>query len=246
MSLALLMMIVFLTPVAFTACAVKSFWCTLAYGLTTSGGPAGFGILLVITGFFYAWSQPTGRQRILTFLKATVSLSLFFLLLAILNERYTKHFLKLERPSHRFMLNQTGMGSKLDSLYMLDKEARGLYFEKLIRENPERFSEIDNTIRLHWIEEAGFSFPSGHSFNAFLFAMIIAYAIWYTRSKPQWRRLYFLPFAWAVLVAVSRVAVGAHTALDVSAGAGLGVVVGALFLRINITRYWLTGKKINK
>ncbi len=179
----------------------------------------------------------------LTFIKATLSLVLFFLALAVLNERYTKHFLKLQRPSHRLMLAKTGRSNEIDSLYLLDKESRKLYFEKLTVSNPKSFEGFDKNIVAHWVEEAGFSFPSGHTFNAFLFAMILGYAIWFTRSKPRWRTWFILPFVWAFLVGVSRVAVGAHSALDVSVGAALGVLIGGFFLKIDITRYWLTRKK---
>ena len=242
-SLAVLVIVVFLTPIAFTACSADSYWCRIAYALTTSGGPIGFSALLLATGLGYASSQSTVKDKVTTFFKATGSLVLFFLLLAILNERYTKHFLKLQRPSHRLMLTQTGRINEIDSLYMLDKDSRKLYFEQLTVTHPESFDGFDKTIVAHWVEEAGFSFPSGHTFNAFLFAMILGYAIWFTRSRPQWRFWFLLPFLWAILVGVSRVAVGAHSALDVSVGAGLGILIGGFFLKIDITRYWLTRKK---
>jgi membrane-associated phospholipid phosphatase len=44
-------------------------------------------------------------------------------------------------------------------------------------------------------------------------------------------------------VGISRVAVGAHSALDVTVGAALGIAIGFIFLKIDITRYWLTRKK---
>lgn len=167
---------------------------------------------------------------------------LFFGVLAIINERYTKPLLKAQRPSHVFILEQTQSLKAIDSLYSLTKKQRQDFFEAAIKKNPLRFNNIDPDILNHWVEEAGFSFPSGHSFNAFLFAMIIAYAIIHNRSYPRWRILFFVPFIWAFLVAVSRVAVGAHSALDVSAGATLGIGIGALFLYIDITRHWLTRK----
>jgi len=240
--LLILIAVVFFTPVAFTACSVDSIWCEVAYSFTSSGGPIGFTILLVLTCLFYASSQPTNSSKVSTFLKAIISLTVFFALLAVLNERYTKHFLKLQRPSHRYMLDQAGRISKIDSLYLLDKETRKKYFETLTRENAPLFKSIDETIVSHWVEEAGYSFPSGHTFNAFLFSMIIAYAIRHTRSRPAWRNCFFIPFLWAILVAVSRVAVGAHTAVDVSVGAALGILVGTIFLKIDLTRYWLTRK----
>jgi len=140
------------------------------------------------------------------------------------------------------MLQQTQQLKNIDSLYQLSKAQRHDFFDNLIKNNPASFKSIDPDILNHWIDEAGFSFPSGHSYNAFLFAMILAYATLHNRSRPGLRGLFFVPFVWAFLVALSRVAVGAHSALDVSAGATLGVLTGALFLYIEITRHWLTRK----
>jgi membrane-associated phospholipid phosphatase len=51
-----------------------------------------------------------------------------------------------------------------------------------------------------------------------------------------------LPFVWAYMVGVSRVAMGAHSALDVSVGALMGVLTACLFLYVDMTRHWLTRK----
>lgn len=178
----------------------------------------------------------------MVFLKAVISLCLFFGALAYLNEHYTKPILKLQRPSHVYILDKTGHLGSIDSLYNLSKEQRRGFFSSLIKNNSAVFGQVDENIREHWIKEAGFSFPSGHSFNAFLFAMVISYAIIYNRSRPALRKLFFVPFIWAFMVALSRVAVGAHSALDVSVGAAAGIGIGWLFLYIDKTRHWLTRK----
>lgn len=239
---ALLAGIVFFTGLPFTACSPDSYWCSIAYGITSSGGTTGFFILLILTGFCYSLSAVTLKEKVLVFFKSVLVLSVFFGVLAFINERYTKPILKSQRPSHVYMLNQTGLSRVIDSLYQLDKQARKDFFAKLVDEHPAEFRQIDPTIRMHWIDEAGFSFPSGHTFNAFLFAMILAYAISLNRTFPKLRSLYFIPFAWALLVGISRVALGAHTAFDVTAGASLGILLGILFLYIDLTRHWLTRK----
>ncbi len=187
-------------------------------------------------------SHKSVRGKTEVFLKSVFSLCLFFGVLAYLNEHYTKPILKLQRPSHVFMLRQTGQLRSIDSLYKLSKDERRIYFENLLKKNQAAFGNIDHEIQSHWIKESGFSFPSGHTFNAFLFAMIISYAVRFNRSYPQLRRLFFVPFVWALIVGVSRVAIGAHSALDVSAGAAAGVLIGWLFLYIDKTRHWLTRK----
>lgn len=198
--------------------------------------------MLLLTGFCYTLSEKSLQKKTVIFFKSIISLSIFFGALALVNERYTKPILKSQRPSHVFMLIQTNRIQSIDSLYQLSKNERKAYFANLIASNPLSFKEVDPDIQEHWIKEAGFSFPSGHSFNAFLFAMILAYAIYFNRSRPHLKNLFFVPFVWAVMVAVSRVAVGAHSAFDVSVGATLGIFTGAVFLYIDFSRRWLTRK----
>jgi phosphatidylglycerophosphatase B len=217
-------------------------WCSLAFALTASGGPGGFFVLLLVTSLFYAISAVTLKEKALVFAKSIVILVAFFGILAFVNERFTKPLLKAQRPSHVYMLNQAGLNHLIDSLYELDKEGRERYFSELVRNHPLEFKKIDPGVQAHWIEESGFSFPSGHTFNAFLFAMVLAYAILFNRSYPGLKKLYFIPFVWALLVGVSRVAIGAHSAIDVSAGAAMGIFLGMLFLYFENTRHWLTRK----
>lgn len=241
-SLLLLAGLVFITPLPFTACSPDSLWCATAYAFTSSGGPTGFLVLLALTSICYASSAPGWKEKITVFFKSVVALVAVFGILAYLNEHYTKPIMKSQRPSHLYMLDQTGLSRQIDSLYQLDKKARQEFFSKLIQEHPSEFKQIDPEVQAHWIEEAGFSFPSGHTFNAFLFAMILSYPILFNRSHPWIRKYWFIPFIWALLVGISRVAMGAHTAFDVTAGATIGILLGLLFLYTDHTRHWLTRK----
>ena len=242
MSILILAGVVFFTRLPFTACSPDSYWCNIAYAITNTGGTFGFFVVLVVTSFCYTLSSKALKDRIKIFFKSLITLLLFFGILAFINERYTKPILKSQRPSHVYMLNQTGLISAIDSLYGLDNKARKSFFDTLVKAHPLEFKQIDPEITQHWIDESGFSFPSGHTFNAFLFAMILSYAIYFNRSYPKWRNLFFVPFIWAVLIGVSRVAVGAHSATDVSAGALVGSSIGWIFLYIERTRHWLTRK----
>jgi undecaprenyl-diphosphatase len=66
----------------------------------------------------------------------------------------------------------------------------------------------------------GLSFPSGHAMVIFAISALVA-----PYFKGWWK---VLPWALAAAVCLSRVYLGAHFPLDVAAGAGLGVFIGAV------------------
>jgi phosphatidylglycerophosphatase B len=97
----------------------------------------------------------------------------------------------------------------------------------------------------HWIEEAGYSFPSGHSFNAFLLATVLAFSILRSR-KLHLNKYFFIPFIWATAIAVSRVAIGAHAPIDVTFGAAMGIFFGVLLLYFETSRNFILHRKHEK
>lgn len=66
-----------------------------------------------------------------------------------------------------------------------------------------------------------FSFPSGHTSAAFLFAVLVA---------SQFPSLWPVLLSWGVLVALSRVFLGVHFPTDTLVGAALGSTVGCVVL----------------
>lgn len=85
---------------------------------------------------------------------------------------------------------------------------------------PRPFVSLDNVNLL--IAEKGFSFPSNHTANAFMAAVIL--------SSIFGRRTLF--YALAALVGISRIYLGVHFPLDVLGGAAAGSVIGLAFKRI--------------
>ena len=88
---------------------------------------------------------------------------------------------------------------------------------------PRPASVLDPS-RLHVIGETlhANSFPSGHAVTAFTLAALLVFA----SRKPMQTALWAVPFA--LLIAFSRIAVGAHWPADIAAGAAGGWVCGAL------------------
>ena len=112
----------------------------------------------------------------------------------------------------------------------------GLYANgmKRIFALPRPASVLDSS-QLHVIGETlkANSFPSGHAVTAFTLAALLVLA----SRKPMQTALWAVPVA--VLIAFSRIAVGAHWPADIAAGAAGGWVCGALGVMIVARwRFW--------
>ena len=172
-----------------------------------------------------------------------IGLMIIISLFAISNEYLTKPYFKFQRPSHLYLLQKLHLESKIDSIYHLSKEERALWFRQKTQEEAKIFAEINPRVLEHWLNEAGYSFPSGHTFNAFLLACIFAFGIKNNSKIKSWQSLYLLPFIWAIGVGISRVSLGVHTLQDVCTGALLGVLIGNILLKVDQSRNWITHKK---
>ncbi|OYU97270.1 MAG: hypothetical protein CFE21_02975 [Bacteroidetes bacterium B1(2017)] len=230
---------------SFSAIAPMAKWTHVAYYLTESGGTIGTFIGIVIACYFYTINEIGFKNKAFVFGKAFIGLALVIGTFAAINEKFTKPLLKLQRPSHVYMLNQLQSINLIDSLYTLSKAERIAYFDLKVKEQPTLFTQIDPEVLKHWVAEGGYSFPSGHTFNAFLLAMIFSFGLLHNTHSKKWQELFFLPFIWAIGIGISRVALGAHSLVDVSAGALLGVLIGGILLYIDFTRHLITHKKVN-
>jgi membrane-associated phospholipid phosphatase len=98
-----------------------------------------------------------------------------------------------------------------------------LYVERdVLKELVERHrpGETEPGAILREVPPAGLSFPSGHAIIAFAVATLLAPYL-----RRPWR---LVAFGLALLVCVARVYLGAHNPLDVTAGAGAGLVLGGV------------------
>lgn len=240
----LLFIVWFLNP-AFTACSTNSAWCTIAYWATESAGRIGTPIIIVIASIVFALRAASVKEGVISFFRVSVVLSVILSVFALMNEHVVKPTLQVARPSHQYIITQSKSTVKLDSLYTLSEADRRAFFKQLIDGDTVSYRNSDARILNHWIEEAGYSFPSGHSFNAFLLAALLAFCIYHLANKKV-RWLYVIPFAWAVMVAVSRVAIGAHTALDVSIGSAIGLLISHTLLYFRVTRRLLIPEKYTR
>ena len=111
-------------------------------------------------------------------------------------------------------------GMKLVTERLIRKEM-GKWLQ--VRQRPGT-SEPGAVLRGGDVPASGASFPSGHVILAAAVACVTATAF----ARP-WE---VIPFVLAFLVAFGRVFVGAHNPLDVTAGAGAGLLVGGVLAAI--------------
>lgn len=237
-----LALLVFLFPFSFTAAETTGVWQTLCWWFTQSAGKLGTLIIILVTSFCYTIRFTSYRDKMWTFAKSVSALLIFIGALAFINEHLTKPLLKEPRPSHVFMLKQTFKMAELDSLYGLSKAERVIYFNQLVQNKADVFAHINGKVLSHWVEEAGYSFPSGHTFNAFLLATVMSFSLYHANNQSL-HPYFFVPYVWALLVGLSRVALGAHTPLDVTAGGALGLLIATLFIYFDSTRKLILHKK---
>lgn len=73
----------------------------------------------------------------------------------------------------------------------------------------------------------GLSFPSSHATNHFAIAVFLSMAFY-----KKWQPVIWISLLWAFSICFAQVYVGVHFPVDVTAGALLGTVIGALFATI--------------
>lgn len=201
------------------------------YWITQSGGWIGSTIIVLLISFAFTFIPLHPRGKIVIFFRTLLSLAIVLGGFAKLNERFIKSTFEVSRPSHQFIIRASFGHERLDSIYRLDESDRREFFTQIVKNDARFFTTIDPLVLDHWIDEAGYSLPSGHTFNAFLLASMLAFCLFELNQRRITIWLY-VPMIWAVWVGVSRVVLGVHTPLDVTIGAALGLIVSHGLLMI--------------
>ena len=235
---AILLFIIWLTPVAFAAIENDSFKSDLAYAITNSGGKYYVIAITLITALVFALRNKINLHIVIKFAKQFSILFIMLAFFALLNEFVIKDIAKFTRPSHAFVFDHVTHTISIDKFYELGIAERQIFLKQLIDGSPYLKERIDPKVLSHWVEEAGYSFPSGHTFNAFLLSTVLAFSIKRSR-KIHLNKYYFTPFIWATAIGISRVALGAHAPIDVTFGAAMGIFFGALLLYFETSRNFI-------
>ena len=153
-------------------------------------------------------------------------------LVSILNEHVIKPGFHIFRPNILQLASnpstQPALKISAAAFYQLpDKDARSDYLSGILNAADYNGPELQPLLKHHWIEETGYSFPSGHTTAAMALASFFL-ALGLTRFQGRQLIPYLTLPLWALLVAWSRTVLQVHTPMDVLAGAVQGLVVGLL------------------
>jgi phosphatidylglycerophosphatase B len=214
---------------------------TVFYWTTQSGGISGapiIGVLMLV--LLITRHGISGARRMLEAALIVIVVAIFAGGGATLNEHGVKEALKIPRPNIVYLAGADGagpLGMSPEEFYGKgDREARSELLRKALETAPPPV-ELRPAIRDHWIEETGYSFPSGHAFAAMFFAtFFLATGVSYV-STPR-RQLFYLLLPWALAVCYSRLILRVHTLADVIVGSLEGLVLGFvafLFFRAVLT-----------
>lgn len=207
-------------------------------------------LLAILSGAVVARKKV--RKKILAGIFLFVFMGAILAGVAVLNEFLFKERLKVHRPSIIYLEQQMDFDAGV--MYDLKgKEERRVYLNRVFEDNDiksvvfEEKSVCAEVIKL-WKYETGYSFPSGHSVNSFLLALLASLlALWLYPNNYFWKVV--IIYGGAVLIALSRVFLGVHTPFDITLGAiwgsflGLLMIVSGVFKRFifKLTRFGNSG-----
>lgn len=221
----------------------------LAYWLSLSAGTFGVPIVTALVLLLFITSKN------ITFQTRWLEICIIVLMVlvcagggALINEHILKTQFKVPRPNIVWLAGEDGAGplgmSPGEFYESGDKKIRGEIVGRALAREPAPVL-LGSSIKSHWIEETGYSLPSGHSFSAmFLATFFLMIGATWVATKRLWL-FYTLP-PWALAVCYSRSILRVHTPLDVTVGGLQGLLVGfaawAVF-RTLIRRFGRQAKK---
>lgn len=201
----------------------------LAYWLSFSGGTLGAPwIILLLVILLVTRIELSAFQKWKTASIIVIVVAVFVGGGAAINEHIIKPQLKLPRPNIEWLAGDKGSGlleMTSQEFYALgDKAIRSTVLANVIVDKPK---ELSARVRAHWIEETGYSFPSGHAFTALFIATFFLLLVSSLLSSKRCRVFYAL-LPWALAVCYSRPILRVHTPLDITVGCLQGLVLGII------------------
>lgn len=177
----------------------------LLYLVSLSAGP--FLIVVFCTVLLWHLRLPVAKSLLLILiLGATLAVGMVI-------KSEAKKMWQEPRPYALWMAD--GAAAAVDAFYRLpDKGA-------FILEQEFSADQVPSWQQQYWAEDTGFSFPSGHTYFAAQWALLMLMLLW--RKKTRFTLT--VVFSWALLVEVGRLALGMHWPADLAVSCLLAAVL---------------------
>jgi phosphatidylglycerophosphatase B len=200
-----------------------------AYWVAESGGTAGIPLIgFAMTALLVSrYGIPPVRRAVEAAVIAA-TLAAFLGGGAYLNEHVVKPIFAVHRPNIVELAEtppeSPALKMSAEAFYALPtKAARSEHLNEVLTDDVP----LHEHVRGHWIAETGYSFPSGHSYSAMMFAtFFLAMGLSYCSGRRLW--VFYLLAVWAVAVCLSRPILRVHSPTDICVGGLEGMAVGAL------------------
>ncbi len=202
-----------------------------AYGATESGSTLAIPVIAaVMIALLVNRTGNSWRRQIVEAWAMVLVVATFLGGGAYLNEHAVKPRFGVARPNIVELAatppDAPALKTSVEAFYNLpDKASRSAYLADVLGAKDFHAVELHARIREHWIAETGYSFPSGHSFCAMMFAtFFLAMGLTFFSRRRLW--VFYLLVPWAVMVCYSRPILRVHSPTDICIGGLAGVVVG--------------------
>jgi phosphatidylglycerophosphatase B len=184
------------------------------------------------------------RRRVVEAVALSVAMLVVIPGHALINEKLTKPAFAVPRPNIVALTEARALGPSIrdpaDFYAIGDKPARSEFLSKRLAKLDE--PALSQHVHDHWLDETGYSFPSGHATASMTFAsLFVAIGFLWLSGWRQRITNTLLPI-WAVGVVYSRPLLEVHTAIDVASGTLVGFALGlAAFVFVRWTTDKLSG-----
>lgn len=225
----ILIAIVFLFPVEFSGYKTTDTLAPLWYAVTETGGWQG-GIFIFLILIFYLVIHFKRSSKKYNDLVLFISLVFFTqVFITGFSQFYAKDYFHKPRPNQLYLIEKGYMEKEGTVFFSMPSLERRKYLQEKIKQDDDSLNDIYPPILNNWINNSGFSFPSGHSQTSFFLGTIISFVI-YKMARGKSKYLYVFPLIWAISVALSRVVIGIHYPIDVTVGAMIGMIAAFIIL----------------
>ncbi|MDQ3022069.1 MAG: phosphatase PAP2 family protein [Bacteroidota bacterium] len=228
-SFVLLILIVYLFPVEFSGYRITDASAPVWYLLTMTGGILG-GSFIIIALLFYLIIHFKKKSKKIK--NVYLFIGIVFIIQIIITGStllYFKEVFHQTRPSQLYFIEKGLIENEGRDYFAMSPDKKINYLQSKIEKNKKILEDVYPPILNSWVNDNGYSFPSGHAQTSFFLGTILAFVIYKTSSNKYY---IFIPLIWAVLVAVSRVVIGIHFPFDVTVGAFMGLLIGLIVISL--------------